>query len=53
MSPRSRRHEIGQLLMAGFAGPQLPVELRSLAQEFSLGGVVFFARNVEDGEQVA
>jgi len=53
MSPRSLRHEIGQLLMAGFAGPQLPVELRSLAQEFSLGGVVFFARNVEDAEQVA
>jgi beta-N-acetylhexosaminidase len=53
MSPRSLRHEIGQLLMAGFAGPELPVELRSLAQEFSLGGVVFFARNVEDAEQVA
>jgi beta-N-acetylhexosaminidase len=38
--------------MAGFAGPELPVELQALAQEFSLGGVVFFARNVEDAEQV-
>ena len=53
MSPRPLRHEIGQLLMAGFAGHELPVELRSLAQEFSLGGVVFFARNVEEAEQVA
>src|SRR5262245_13137679 len=53
MSPRALRHEIGQLLMAGFAGPELPVELHSLAHEFSLGGVVFFARNVEDAEQIA
>ena len=53
MSPRALRRQIGQLLMAGFAGPSLPAELRALAREFSLGGVVFFKRNVEDPEQVA
>ena len=53
MSPRHLRHEIGQLLMAGFDGYQLPVELASLAREFSLGGLIFFRRNVEEPMQVA
>jgi beta-N-acetylhexosaminidase len=53
MSPVHLRHQIGQLLMAGFAGTSLTVELRALAREFSLGGVVYFARNVEEPAQVA
>jgi beta-N-acetylhexosaminidase len=44
---------MGQLLIAGFNGQQIPAELRSLAREFSLGGVIFFARNVAEPEQVA
>ena len=47
------RHEIGQLLMAGFDGHQCPSSCASLAREFSLGGVIFFARNVEEPMQVA
>ncbi len=39
--------------MAGFAGTSLTVELRALAREFSLGGVVYFARNVQEPAQVA
>jgi beta-N-acetylhexosaminidase len=53
MSPRALRHEIGQLLMAGFPGTSLTVELRAIAREFSLGGIVYFARNVEEPAQVA
>ncbi|HXE81504.1 MAG TPA: beta-N-acetylhexosaminidase [Vicinamibacterales bacterium] len=53
MSPRGIRHEIGQLLIAGFPGTTIPVELRALAREFSLGGIILFARNVEAPEQVA
>src|SRR2546421_7043144 len=53
MSPSALRSQIGQLLIAGFDGHQLPVELRSLAREFGLGGVILFARNVADPEQVA
>ena len=34
-------------------GTTIPVELRALAREFSVGGVVLFRRNVEDPEQVA
>ena len=47
-----RRH-IGQLAIAGFAGYSIPQDLRLLAREFDLGGVVFFGRNVEAPEQVA
>src|SRR3954467_956265 len=53
MSPSALRREIGQLLIAGFDGHQIPTELRALAREFGLGGVILFARNVADPEQVA
>lgn len=39
--------------MAGFDGPAPTAELCSIAREFSLGGVVYFARNVEEPAQVA
>jgi beta-N-acetylhexosaminidase len=47
------RRQIGQLLIAGFNGQQIPPELRSIAREFGLGGVILFARNVVEPEQVA
>src|ERR1700682_5394915 len=53
MSPSALRREIGQLLIAGFAGPQITVELKSLAREFGLVGVILFSRNIEEPEQVA
>src|SRR6185295_4799531 len=51
--PSALRRQIGQLLIAGFNGQQIPPELRSLAKEFGLGGVILFARNVGEAEQVA
>jgi beta-N-acetylhexosaminidase len=51
--PRALRQEIGQLLIAGFDGHQIPAELQSLAREFGLGGVILFARNIAEPEQVA
>ena len=51
--PTALRRQIGQLLIAGFNGQQIPPELRSLAKEFGLGGVILFARNVGEPEQVA
>jgi len=53
MSPSALRRQVGQLLIAGFDGHQLPVELVTLAREFGLGGVILFARNIADPEQVA
>jgi len=51
--PVSLRRQIGRLLIAGFNGSQVPVELRSIAREFGLGGVILFSRNIEAPEQVA
>lgn len=53
MSLRDIRKHIGQLLLTGFEGKQIPPELRSLAREFDLGGIILFSRNVETPEQVA
>src|SRR3954468_3641015 len=53
MSLRELRRHVGQLAILGFAGLEVPPEVRAIAREFDLGGVVFFARNVEAPEQVA
>jgi len=53
VSPTALRRRIGQLLIAGFDGHQVSTELRSLVRDFGLGGVILFARNVADPEQVA
>jgi beta-N-acetylhexosaminidase len=47
------RRQVGQLAIAGFAGYSIPTDLRLLAREFDLGGIVLFARNVEAPEQVS
>src|SRR5829696_5078453 len=53
MSLRDIRRHIGQLAIVGFNGHAIPADVRALAREFDLGGVIFFARNVEAPEQVA
>ena len=53
MSPNALRRQVGQLLLAGFDGHQIPAELKSLAREFGLGGVILFARNIAEPAQVA
>jgi beta-N-acetylhexosaminidase len=51
--PSAIRHDIGQLLIGSLPGTTITAELRSLAKEFQLGGVILFARNIEAPEQVA
>jgi beta-N-acetylhexosaminidase len=53
MSLRDIRRHVGQVAIAGFAGDSIPSDLRLLAREFDLGGIILFARNVVDPEQVA
>jgi beta-N-acetylhexosaminidase len=53
MSLRDFRRQAGQIAIAGFGGHSIPPDLKALAREFDLGGVIFFARNVESPEQVA
>ena len=51
--PLATRRDIGQFLIGSMPGATIPVELRSLAKEFDLGGVILFSRNIETPEQVA
>ncbi len=51
--PSGIRRTIGQLLIGSLPGTTITPELRSLAKEFSLGGVILFGRNIEAPEQVA
>jgi beta-N-acetylhexosaminidase len=51
--PATLRREIGQLLIGSLPALTLTSELRSLAREFQLGGIILFSRNVEVPEQVA
>ncbi|HKY20667.1 MAG TPA: beta-N-acetylhexosaminidase [Vicinamibacterales bacterium] len=54
MSPQPLRRRIGQLLIGSFSGSVIPVELRSMAREFDLGGITLFGRlgNIESPGQV-
>jgi beta-N-acetylhexosaminidase len=51
--PSAIRRTVGQVLIGSLPGTTIPPELRSLAREFSLGGVILFARNIEAPEQIA
>ncbi len=53
MSPSGLRRQIGQLVALGLPGPVVTPEVRSLAREFDLGGVILFKRNVVEPAQVA
>ena len=53
MSRRELRRHAGRLAIVGFAGHDVPADLRRLAADFDLGGVIYFARNVAEPQQVA
>lgn len=53
MSLREVRRHVGRLAIVGFTGQTVSNELRELVAEFDLGGVIYFARNVESPQQVA
>jgi beta-N-acetylhexosaminidase len=53
VSVRDFRRHAGQLVIAGFAGHVIPDDLTRIAREFDLGGVIYFARNIDAPEQVA
>lgn len=53
VSLRFIRPRLGELVLAGFAGQAVPSELRAVAREFGLGGLLLGAGNVADLLQVA
>jgi len=53
MSLRDLRRQAGRCVIAGFGGHTAPDDLRKLVAEFDLAGVIFFARNIVEPQQVA
>lgn len=53
MSKRELHDVVGQLLIGGFAGRDIPAHLVRLVETGVLGGVILFARNIESVEGVA
>ena len=53
MSLRELRRHVGRLAIVGFTGHTAPEDLRRLATEFDLGGVIYFARNIVSPRQTA
>ncbi len=45
--------KIGQLMVIGFDGVTYEAGLREMVEKYQIGGVIFFARNVESPAQVA
>jgi beta-N-acetylhexosaminidase len=52
MSLRELRRRIGRLAIVGFDGHAASPELRMIARDFDLGGVIYFARNIAEPGQV-
>ena len=43
--------KIGQLFMAGIPGYELDGETEALIRDYNLGGIILFARNIQDPTQ--
>ena len=52
MLSRDLRKQLGELVIVGFKGLSMSRELRALAEEFGLGGVILFSRNVKEPRQL-
>ena len=48
----SLKEKVGQLFICGFHGQESSEDIRKLIEEYSLGGVIYFRRNLKDSSQV-
>lgn len=44
--------KIGQMFMVGFSGKEPSVEIQTMIEQYHVGGVIYFTRNIESPEQV-
>ena len=49
----SLQEKIGQLLVVGFQSSQVDEHIKKMIQEYKVGGVILFDRNMKDPKQVA
>ena len=48
----STEEQIGQLFMVGFPGPTITPEITDLIQNYHVGGIILFGRNLQDAHQI-
>ncbi len=53
MASTELKRKIGQLFILGFDGHTVPSTFRDFIQEYHLGGVIYFKRNVQSPAQIA
>lgn len=53
LSEWTLRQKIGQMILCGFEGTGMTEDLESFIEQNHIGGVIYFARNVKDTQQVA
>ncbi|WP_440115510.1 beta-N-acetylhexosaminidase [Paenibacillus sp. QZ-Y1] len=46
------REKIGQMLLCGFHGTEATGDINTFLRKYPIGGVIYFARNIESPEQV-
>ncbi|MGM0414465.1 MAG: beta-N-acetylhexosaminidase [Bacillota bacterium] len=49
----SLKEKLGQLIMVGFEGKRLTPELEEMIRKYNVGGIIYFARNIESPKQVS
>lgn len=47
------KKKVGQLFILGFDGYSVPADFKKFIQEYNLGGVIYFKRNVQSPAQIA
>jgi beta-N-acetylhexosaminidase len=52
-STKDLKHMVGQLFVVGFNGYSVPADFKTFAQEYHLGGIIYFKRNVQSPGQLA
>lgn len=45
--------KVGQMMMFGFSGTSVPDYIRKFIQEYNLGGIIMFSRNIDSAAQIA
>lgn len=44
--------KVGQMIMFGFSGTEVPPHIKEFITQYNLGGIIIFSRNVESPEQI-
>lgn len=53
MPKLSLEAKVGQMMVFGFPGTEIPEFIRNFIQEYNLGGIIVFSRNVKSSGQIA